>query len=236
MKKIDLISVCIILIVSLISFLTSNNPFVCIGVLLVYSLYYFIFARKRLKIYYEKSRRVHQCYYFVTTYLLTMSIKESYDDAFENAIKNKNDEFSKILNGLEEMNSLEKIEYLTKYFTYSFYHMFLKVINLYQDQGGNILKMSSSLLNETIRIEETMKESENNSKKKTIEFFILWSLSFVVILFMRFALQDFYLGMLNSIPFFVLLVAFYVLFLVAIHIFIVRYTKMPINEEGKFNE
>lgn len=236
MKKIDLISICITLIVGLIAFLTSNNLFVCIGIVALYLLYYFIFGRKMLKKYFEKSVKIHQCYYFVTTFLLTMSIKESLEDSFDNAIKNKNKDFSAILDQLKEMGVYEKLEYLTRYFTYSFYHMFLKVVDLYQEQGGNILKMSDSLLNESIRIEETMKESESSCKKKAIEFSILWVLSFVVLLFVRFALQDFYLSMIKSTPFFVLLICFFILFLIAIHVFIKRYTKMPINEEGKFNE
>lgn len=236
MKKLDLISICISIIVALIALLTSNNIFVCIGVIGVYLIYYFVFGRRIVKKYIEKSDKVHQCYYFVTTFILTLSIKESLDDAFDSATRNANADFTKILDQLNEMNVDEKIDYLAKYFTYSFYHMFLRIIHLYEEQGGNVLKMSESLLNESIRIEETMKESENIGKKKAVEFFILWALSFAVVLFMRFALQDFYMSMLKSIPFFVILITFYILFIVSIHFYIKRYVKMPINEEGKFDE
>ena len=109
--------------------------------------------------------------------------------------------------------------------------MFTNVLDIYSERGGNVLKISESLMNESIKIEETITSIEKNSKKKLAEFAILWALAIVVILFMRFSLSEFYFKMLNSIIFMVLLCVFFLLILVSAHIFLVKYTKLPIKEE-----
>ncbi len=92
--------------------------------------------------------------------------------------------------------------------------------------------MSESLLNENNRIEQAQLDNENESKRKAVEFFILWFLGFLVLVFMRFALNNFYESMLKSIVFMILLVIFFLIVLLSIHIFIVRYSKTIAKEEN----
>ena len=235
MKKMDLVSITISLVIGLIAFFVSNNIFVCIGVTLIYVLYYFVLARKIIKTYNLKTIKIKSCLYFINTFLITLSIKDSLEDAFEHASNNTDKEFQQLIYEMQEMNVNEKLDYLKKYYSYSSYRMFTKVISLYLDQGGNVLKISESLLNEVVRIDETMNESKSSSKKKLVEFVILWLLTFLVLLFMRFALSEFYFSMLKSIPFFALLIVFFLLCLVSLHVFLKRFTKLPVNEEGELN-
>ena len=231
MKKYDLLAVMISAIIGLIAYLTSNNLFIALGVIVVYIGYYFLLARKKIKQSLESFLKIHFCYQFINSFLITLSIKDSLDDAFDNGCKHSITSFETILNEIREMTTIEKIKYLNKYFCFGVYHMFTNVLDIYSEQGGNVLKISESLMNESIKIEETITSIEKNSKKKLAEFAILWALAIVVILFMRFSLSEFYFKMLNSIIFMVLLCVFFLLILVSAHIFLVKYTKLPIKEE-----
>ena len=231
MKKIDLLAVAISAIICLVAYLTSNNIFIAVGVMVVYVGYYFILARKKIKQFMESFSKVHLCYNFINSFLITLSIKDSLDDAFDSGCKHSTQSFDNILSEIKEMTINEKIKYLNKYFCYRVYHMFANVIDIYSEQGGNVLKISESLMAESTKIEETMNVMEANSKKKLAEFAILWALAIVVILFMRFSLSEFYFKMLNSIIFIVLLCVFFLLILVSAHIFLIKYTKLPISEE-----
>ena len=232
MKKIDLLAITISMIITLIAYLSSNNLFVALGILAVYILYYFVLARKKIKNYIESYTRVHTCYHFINSFIITLSIKDSLDDAFDSGTKNANESFQNILSEIKEMTIKEKIEYLQKYFRFGIYHMFTNVISIYEEQGGNVIKIGETLMSETTRIEETMNQVTSNSKKKLGEFVILWALAIAVILFMRFSLSNFYFKMLNSIIFLILLIVFFLLILVSAHIFLLKYTKLPIKEEA----
>lgn len=236
MKKYDLVAISICLIICLIGFLTSNNLFVGLGIFVVFLAYYFLFMRKKIKAYIDETSKIHCCYHFISSFLITLSVKDSLDDAFESGTRNANEHFQLYLNEMQEMNINEKIEYLNKYFHFNVYRMFSKVVNLYVEQGGNVLKLSDSLLNENTRIEETMNASSSIGKKKTVEFAILWALAFLVVLFMRFALANFYLNMLKSNIFLILLVAFFLIFLVSVHFYLMRFIKLPVKEESVGDE
>ena len=129
------------------------------------------------------------------------------------------------------MTSFEKIEYLKKYFSFSVYSMFVKVISLHMEQGGNVLKLSESLLNEIRRIEDSINQTISINRKKTFEYFLLWFMSFLVLIFLRLSLSSFYQIMLSSNIFFILLIAYYLLFLFAIYSFINKFVIVPIKEE-----
>lgn len=234
MKKNELFAITISAVICLIAYLTSNNLWIAIGVFVVYVLYYFIFARKKILVYLDEVERVHSCFHFINSFMVTLSTKDSLDDAFESGVRNPNKNLKELIEQMKDMSTIEKIKYLNKYFHFGVYHMFTNVVDIYLEQGGEIFKIGDTLYQESGRIEETITTTNTNSKKKIAEFSILWALAIVVILFMRFALKDFYSKMLNSIIFMVLLVVFFLLILISIHLFILKYVKLPIKvEEGK---
>lgn len=231
MKKLDLFSITISAIICLIVYLTSNNIFVSLGVMVVYILYYFLLARKKILNYVDELERAHGCFHFINGFMVTMSTKESLDEAFQSGVRNPSKSLQEMVEQMKDMSSIEKVKYLMKYFHFSVYHMFINVVDIYLEQGGDIFKIGDTLYQESSRIEETLNESVSVSKKKLAEFAILWSLAIVVILFMRFALHDFYFKMLKSIIFMILLVVFFLIILASIHIFIVKYSSLPIQKE-----
>ncbi len=109
--------------------------------------------------------------------------------------------------------------------------MFLNILEIYQDQGGNILTMSDNLIRECTRVEKTLIESNNLGIKHLIEFIVLWSLSFGVLLFLKFGIGDFYDKMLLNPIFPPLILLFFFIFLISIHFFLKSFTNLSVKEE-----
>lgn len=232
MKKNDFAAISIALIIGVTAYFTSNNPFIGGGILIIFLAYYFLLARKIVNKYFYDATKGHYCHQFINSFIVTLSIKESLDDAYDSATRNAQGDFLIFVQGVAEMPVMDRLVHLREYFNLSVYHMFINVVNIYLEQGGNILKISESLMSETIKLEDSVNEATRINNKKTGEFIVLWALTFVVILFMRFALSSFYFSMLNSMVFTILLVVFYIIVLLSIHIFLKRLSKLPLKEEN----
>lgn len=232
MKKIDIVFIVISLVTSAISYIASNNIFIPVGVLLVFELYYFIIGRKMIKKYLSKVNTIHCCYHFINSFIVTMSVKESLDDAYESGIRLENKEFNEETANLESMPIYDRIVYLRKYFNLAVYKMFINVLDLYQDQGGNMLNISDALMRETTRTEKALADSVSTGEKHLFEFIVLWSLTFLILVFLRFGVSEFYMVMLSSPLFMALLVFFFVLLLISIHVFLVRFSNITIKEDS----
>ena len=231
MKNANILAIFVSFILGAIAYFTSNNYYLAGAVTLLNLLYYFIFGSRKIKQYLATNFRIHSCYQFINSFLITMSVKDSLDDSYFNATQGASGEYLDIVNELNNMPTMDKIEYLRKYFNLAVYKMFINVLNIYMDQGGNLLSMGDALLQETTRIEETLNKSNRSMKRVSIEFAVLWLITFGVLIFLRFGVQDFYLTMLTSIPFFVILCLFFVIFLFSVHIFIKRATAIYIKED-----
>ena len=161
-----------------------------------------------------------------------MSVKDSLEDSFMNATQGANGEYEETVKELTDLTPMEKVNYLRKYFNLAVYKMFINVLNIYQDEGGNLLTMSDALIQETTRIEDTLNKTNNVIKRIAVEFGVLWIIALGVLVFLRFGVSDFYQTMLTSIPFLITLILFFVLFLVSIHSLIRRATELYIKEDN----
>lgn len=232
MKKVTFVWVIISLFVGVVCYLTSLNLILAILTFGIYLFYYFLFARKRFKKYYTQIDRIHGCYHFINSFLVTLSIKESYDEAYESAMRIESKNLKEEDAQISKLNAIEKVNYLRNYFNLAIYRMFLNVLDLYQDQGGNILNMSDNLIRECTRTEKTLNETLTIGRKHIVEFGLLWIMSFGIVLFMRFGVSEFYLLMVKEVLFVIMLFVFFMICLVSIHLFLNKYTDLTIKEDN----
>ncbi len=229
-------SVVVALIVSIIigfsAYLATNNYIVGIAIGLIYLLYYFIFALKKINAFSKKNYRIHNCYKFINSFLITMSVRDSLEEAYRSGVQGSTGELKHIVNDIENLDNNERLNYLRKHFNLSVYKMFLNIVELYLDQGGNILKMADSLIAETTRIEDSINKSNHSIKRNIFEFIILWGMSLGILLFMRFGISSFYMTMLKSYLFLGLVVLYFLIILVSIHMAILRSTELYIKEDN----
>ena len=231
MKINDLIALIVTSIISIIAYLSSNNWVIFGIVFVLYIACYFLFIRKKTIMYSKRIKRIHSCYHFINSFVITMSVQHSLEESYLNAIKINDIDLRDVTDGIEENPISEQIEYLKTYFNLALYKVFLNVLRVYQDQGGSILTVSENLLKESTRVERSLRESTRITNKKLIEFVLLWSISLGILLFMRFGISDFYHDMLKSNVFVVMLVLFFVFALGSVVIFVSRCTKVAIKED-----
>lgn len=219
------------LVTAVLCFLTTENIYFSLALFLLFILYFFIFQFKKLNKYFSLISRVHSCCFFINAFLITLSVKESFSEGYASGLKVKDSRLQLFANELKDITDYEKVKYLRNYFKLAIYKMFLNVLEIYQDQGGNILNMSDNLIRECTRTEKTLLDSYNLGIKHLVEFIVLWALSFGILLFLKFGIGDFYNKMLNNPIFSPLIFVFFFIFLFSIHFFLKSFTNLSIKED-----
>lgn len=192
-------------------------------VVLVYLLFY---VEKILKKHRQDIKKRHECYQFINSFIIAISVKKTVGAALETISDQFNGTFKEELQSVEHLDSLDTITYLNKYFALPLYDLFLKIINLYLEQGRDILQMSELLIYEARRMEENINVLDIMGKRKAINFAILWIMTAVIILFCRFGIRAFYIQMLSSPLFLSILVGFFVFAILSFHLMLKQYVEI----------
>lgn len=230
MQKINIIFIIIGLMLGVLCYLSTNSILYASLIALIFIIDFFILMRKKFVHYFSLIERVHTSYHFINSFVITLSVKESLEDAYQNGIRIKNAKLNALTEQLNEMAVIERVKYLKDYFNLSIYLMFLNVVNLHQDQGGNILTMSDNLIKECTRTEKTLSETLSIGHKHLKEFITLWIMSIAILIFMRFSLKDFYVTMLKSTLFSALLFVFFLICIISINLFVNSFTDLTVKE------
>ena len=224
-----LIGLIISLLVAVVTYIVSNNLVISLIIFLAYILYFFIIGLIQFKKYRKKISRCHDCYRFINTFVVSLSIKQSIKSAYETTLNVMSEDFHRDLKGIDDLNETEKLSYICKYFKFHIYGLFIDLINLWSEQGGDIIDMSSYLINESRLVEEYINESESLSLKKTFEFATLWIFTLVILIVLRFSLGDFYAFLSKQIYFPIIIGTFMLFVLITIHIAMTRLCKVEIK-------
>lgn len=233
MKKIDISFVIIALMLGVLCYISTINMLFAVLIAVIFVFDYFLLMRKRFIHYFSLIQRAHTSYHFINSFIITLSVKESLEDAYQNGIRINNARLNAETEQLTEMSVIDRIKYLKDYFNLSIYYMFLNVIALYQDQGGNILTMSDNLMKECTRTERALSDTLAIGQKHLKEFIILWIMSLAIMVFMRFSLKDFYGTMLKNSLFSYMLFVFFIICIISINLFVVAFTDLTVKEAQK---
>lgn len=202
----------------IIAYLSSNN-YIIGGIVLITSiLYFFLFFMKRFNNYVLSTSRFKSCYNFINSFIISLSIKLTIPGAFESTLLTIDDELKEEIDGISHMSDLEKLEYLKKYYHFHIYELFLNVVNLYENRGGNILDMAQHLINESQNQNSYIIKCESMAIRKWVEFAILWFLSLAILVILRFALSQFFDLISKQLVFIISIGAVFLLVLVSIEI------------------
>lgn len=229
MSKLYLLFASISIIFGVTCYFGSNNIYCALIVGLISLLYFMVFAIPRVKKFLFKESRFHLCYSFINTFVIALSVKGTIGSAYESATMMMDDDFQKIIKGINHLNTEDSLKYLQKVFPFDVYSLFLNIVNLYTNQGGDILKMSAYLIEETRGIEEYITGSKSLCKKNVVEFSILWLLSLVILIVLRFTLSNFYMKMTKNILYVAAIGFLFFFVIISIEIFIRRSTSLNIK-------
>lgn len=212
-----------------ISYVVTNNWISSLVVLLLTALYLFLFAYPKIKKTLTRNHAFHSCYSFINTYIVNLSVNGSLLASFESTRLIMDHEYVELIDGLSNLNELEKLDYLKKHYDFDIYFLFLTVIKVWVEQGGDIFNVSHYLIEETRREEDYLIKCENISKRKMVEFSMLWVFTLIIIIALRFTLNSFYLQITKNLLFQVAIVSLFVLLLLSIHLLIYKISKVQIR-------
>ena len=229
MKIFNTLGFVISIILGIVSFYATSNVFIGGGVLLVGITFYFLVPFKPLQKYILKMNRIHECYLFINNFLITLSIKESLNAAFEATTNSISEDFCEYVLSVGDLNPQEKLLYLSKYFTLHVYRIFTDIVLLWQEEGGRILDMSTHITNEMREIEEYATYCKSISKRKSFEIGTLWLFSLAIVVVLRLSLSDIFEGLLSNPIYLVAVPALMLVFLFSMYLLIARVTKLEIR-------
>lgn len=212
-----------------ITYLSLDNLYLALGVMVVYIIAGITLFAPSLDKYDIKVRKFHECYHFINNFVIALSIKKSIKGAIESAANSMPPDFIELFEGLENMNDDDKLQYFSSYFPFYVYRLFLQIIFLWEEDGGDILQMSKYLISEVRSIEEYITKADNLSRHKYVEIAILWGFCAVIVIVLRFALKDFYSLIKEQILFNVAIVLLMLFILASIYLLIKRGTYLSIK-------
>ena len=208
----------------------STSSWISSSIVLVISvIYFFLYAYQKVMKVSKRNKRFHSCYSFINSFIISLGVKGSLLGAFESSRLTMDKEYISIVDGLANLKEEERLDYLKKYYDFDIYYLFLSVIRIWVEQGGDIFHLSYYLVEESRRTEDYLIKCENITKRRLAEFSVLWLFTFIILIILRFTLNSFYSLITNYLLFQFAIVILFMLVLASIHLFIIRSNEVEIR-------
>ena len=182
--------------------------------------FFFVLIEKEYQKYKKINRTTHECINFINNFIISLSIHNTISSTFEMIKESFSGELKKEVDSIEHLNIVEKLEYLSDYFNSSLYDFFLKIIHQYEYNGGDIIGISQILIFDSRNVETSLDNFISVSKRKFIEFIILWGITMAILLILQFALSMFYDTILNMSFYAPSIFIFFIMFLIFLYFFL----------------
>ena len=224
-----LVGIIVSFVLTGISFIATQNIFLSLFIFLISNVFFVLVVNRKMKKNQLKIHRYHQCFYFINSFIISLNVKGSMSAAIQSGYETTDEETKTLIDSIKELNEDEKIAYLSKHFKFDLYRLFVDTINLWNEEGGDILKMSQYLINQVRLKEQYLITCETIHRQKTIEFVVLWTISLAILAALRFALSQFFDRIRQTI-FYQAAVGVIILFvLISIYILVMRVSKLDLE-------
>ncbi len=224
-----LVGIIVSLVLTGISFITTQNIFLAIFIFLMSNVFFVLIVNRKIKKNQLKIHRYHQCFHFINSFIISLNVKGSMSAAIQSGYETTDEDTKALIDSIKELNEEEKIMYLSKYFKFDLYRLFVDTVNLWNEEGGDILKMSQYLINQVRLKEQYLITCETIHRQKTIEFVVLWTISLSILAALRFALSQFFERIRQTIFYQVAVTVIILFVLVSIYILVTRISKLDLE-------
>lgn len=204
-------------IVFILIYFTLNN-YVFAAIFTIYTFLYSLYVNIKFKKYFTFIQKTKECNNFINTFSISLSISNSIDKAYQDTSLQVSKQLKKELNKLVSIDNYENLKSLEAYFTFPNYQVFLNILHLYINNGGNFLKMTELLREELRRNVEIVSTLQVINTRKIYECSILWGFSTAIIVFCRFGLTNVFVMMAKSNLFIYGIIFFFIFELFSIHL------------------
>ena len=232
-----LIFILLALLSSALTYTVTEHFLISFLVGLIYGIAGIFLFTPRLEKFEKVNKRFHACYHFINNFIIALSIKKTLEPALESASFAMDQEFNEIMNGLEDLSALERLKYLSSdYYPFHIYQLFLQVVDIFIEEGGDILEMSKHLLEECRQQEEYLHTVDSMGKRKYIEITLLWTISLSILVILRFVLSNFYLAIKKQTIYLVGIALIMLMVLASIYLLVYRATSADIKGDPKYEK
>lgn len=215
--KQNFIIVVLSLLIGFLAYLILSDLLVSIIIVIAFLLVLFLIMKPFLKRALNNERKELEAGHFIQNFFSSLAATSSIEEAYQSASLGAEGEFLDYLKSISNDEVDERLRRLNLYFQSDDYEMFLSLLTLYKEQGGNVIELSSPLLETIAHHETTRKKEKEIRKKNNYQFLSLWGLSVVILLFVRFGLSNFddlvsnslLYTIIGSLYFFFALLSFY---------------------------
>ncbi len=157
-----------------------------------------------LTIWYRQSKRDQidsQMYYWMQTLLTTLSIKKTITETFVNVVQQYQLKKDHWLDPYMSNDSLHALRNLKQRFTHPLYGLFITTLEFYEEQGGDVLILFDSILQQTRMVESRRTEIHSLTKRYFFQWVFLWMLNLFILLMAKFVLMDLFDVMMTNLIF-----------------------------------
>ncbi len=221
--------VLISLLLGILFYLSTSQLIVSIVVFLIFTLYFCFRVERVWKKSQKKRQKVDFAYNIINSTIQSISVYGSINEAVDRVFQTYDISKIKEIGDLSHLEGMDKLQYLSNYFSLPIYDAFLNIVELYQENGGNILNMSEYILSETKDIQTALLSSNSFYRSKASSITILWIFCLVIPIFIRFALSDFYSSLISSALYLAGIILIYALCIVTIEMFCNRINKQRVK-------
>lgn len=221
-----------------ISFIASQNIISSMSMFVLCFLFFVLIVRKQMNKNQLKIHRYHQCFQFINNFIISLNVKGSLKAAIESSYETADEGTKEIMDSIKELNEEEKITYLCKYFKFDLYRLFVDTISLWNEEGGDILKMSQYLINQARLKEQYLLNCETIHRQKIVEFTVLWAISLTILAALRFALSSFFDRICDTLFYQIAVVAIVLFAIFSIYVLVGRICRLDLEgwkDEEKFD-
>ena len=217
-----------------IAYFLLNSIIMGVVIALIFELVLVFLVRPMVSEYVVRTRRRHECYQFVYSFIVSLSSLNSGEGAYQSALEGATGEEKEISDALYQYSTREKLSYLANYFQEDYYKMFLSIYEIWEEQGGEVLDLASPLLNEVAEVEKNENKKDKVKMNNLVQFATLWGLSALILMAIRFGLSMFYEELSDSWLYLILSILYFLLVLGSSLYLALTYTGGKLKFEWRF--
>ncbi|HHU27795.1 TPA: hypothetical protein GXZ54_01395 [bacterium] len=151
---------------------------------------------------------------FINSLTVQLSVTPSLEEALTNISFCCSKQIQEIISNDTFESAIEKIEQISYLINQPLMYVFVTELKVYIEQGGDILNLSSQLINQVNHLKSSAYLFTSIKKRKLREFSTVWIFSLVSLLYLRLGLEAYYMMVLNHSVLFKYAVAFLFLILI----------------------
>ena len=189
MVKISLLSFAIATTLAFIHYWLLGVPILSLAMVVVQLLLWMM----GMNLWYQQSQRDvidSQMYFWMQTLLTTLSIKKTITEAFVDVVQRYQLKQELWINPFMSNDALHALKNLNQRFTHPLYGLFVTTLEFYEQQGGDVLQLFDSILQQTRIVESRRIEIHQLTKKYFFQWVFLWILNLFILVMAKVVLMD----------------------------------------------